>query len=576
MYKSLCNYSATDKTQLNIKVGQTFEFKEVRNEHWWSMRCQENGKVGLVPISYLAKVEQSTNVEEKTSVLESIDRAIDAIYRSSGNSGELDRSQRTKLQKLIEHRRKVFSNYLKEKSPSTNKQSSAMGAAYSTISNIPIQPSRPAPDPPGGARKRKAPEPPIQSNIPSTIGGELVEQIRVSTGLTHAKSIAAVETVLMHLRHRAPAMSKEADYILESLYYSQENSSNVPEKELLSTHDGKSLHALVQELVKCKEDSQQRSWALHEDEAVITKCLKDVVSILHGANPRVCLAVVRQDSYDGLNALVEYYQMETRTSIRHLLLQVFSECCSLGAEVVSQLLCTILPVELARDMQTDIKDLEKLVNSARLCTMIFSTGEAIPYQHYEYLNRNFVEYLVNIVEEPPCGKDDEERVVNAFVPMILSFNQHFEDVKMNTVMQVLSNKRTSKILSEKLMLLVNRGDDPVNIFGYLDRCPDSLLKFFEDIFSSETTSGLFFTNDLMVLIDIVLRQVLDLSPGEELRTEYLSLLHSILTTTNYSEYRHRHDELGKCLSRINEEEGPEVTKDQLIVNEIFNSFSGLL
>ena len=27
----------------------------------------------------------------------------------------------------------------------------------------------------------------------------------------------------MHLRHRAPAMSKEADYILESLYYSQVN-----------------------------------------------------------------------------------------------------------------------------------------------------------------------------------------------------------------------------------------------------------------------------------------------------------------------------------------------------------------
>ena len=29
----------------------------------------------------------------------------------------------------------------------------------------------------------------------------------------------------------------------------------------------------------------------------------------HGANPRVCLAVVQQDSYDGLNTLVEYYQM---------------------------------------------------------------------------------------------------------------------------------------------------------------------------------------------------------------------------------------------------------------------------
>ena len=62
MYKSLYNYSASDKTQLNIKEGQTFEFKEVCNEHWWSMRCRENGEVGLVPIRYLAEVEQLTNV----------------------------------------------------------------------------------------------------------------------------------------------------------------------------------------------------------------------------------------------------------------------------------------------------------------------------------------------------------------------------------------------------------------------------------------------------------------------------------------------------------------------------------
>jgi hypothetical protein len=78
-----------------------------------------------------------------------------------------------------------------------------------------------------------------------------------------------IATAVMHLY--------ENFYIIIIL---QENSSNVSEEELLSTHDGKSLHALVQELVKCKEDSQQRSWALHEDEGVITKCLKDVISIV--------------------------------------------------------------------------------------------------------------------------------------------------------------------------------------------------------------------------------------------------------------------------------------------------------
>ena len=36
---------------------------------------------------------------------------------------------------------------------------------------------------------------------------------------------------------------------------------------------------------------------------------------------------------------------------------MFSECCGLGAEVVLQLLCSVLPVELARDMQVDMRSM---------------------------------------------------------------------------------------------------------------------------------------------------------------------------------------------------------------------------
>lgn len=46
-------------------------------------------------------------------------------------------------------------------------------------------------------------------------------------------------------------------------------------------------------------------------------------------------------------------------------------------------------------------------------------------------------------------------------------------------------------------------------------CPDSLTKFALDVFSSEETSGMFYTTDFMVLIDIVLRQISDLCPGDK-------------------------------------------------------------
>lgn len=62
MYKSLHDFNASDITQLSIKEGQTFEYEDVCNEHWWTMRCNETGKVGLVPVSYLTQVMQVINM----------------------------------------------------------------------------------------------------------------------------------------------------------------------------------------------------------------------------------------------------------------------------------------------------------------------------------------------------------------------------------------------------------------------------------------------------------------------------------------------------------------------------------
>ena len=51
------------------------------------------------------------------------------------------------------------------------------------------------------------------------------------------------------------------------------------------------------------------------------------------------------------------------------------------------------------------------------------------------------------------------------------------------------------------------------MFQYPRACPDSVLKFLMDIFSSGDRSDFFYTSDMMILIEIVLRQLTDLSPG---------------------------------------------------------------
>lgn len=44
--------------------------------------------------------------------------------------------------------------------------------------------------------------------------------------------------------------------------------------------DGRRLVELLEKLRECKDDEQQRSWALHEDEHTITTHLSDLLDLL--------------------------------------------------------------------------------------------------------------------------------------------------------------------------------------------------------------------------------------------------------------------------------------------------------
>ena len=80
-----------------------------------------------------------------------------------------------------------------------------------------------------------------------------------------------------------------------------------------------------------------------------------------------------------MNDLILLYQMEHRTKLRVALLHVFGCCCQLGEEFVSALLCSVLPTELAQDLMQDQSDMTKMLTTALMLTMIFSTGESVPY-----------------------------------------------------------------------------------------------------------------------------------------------------------------------------------------------------
>jgi len=61
-------------------------------------------------------------------------------------------------------------------------------------------------------------------------------------------------------------------------------------------------------------------------------------------------------------------------------------------------------------------------------------------------------------------------------------------------------------------------DDPVHMFPYQANSPNSVIKFLSDLYSGQQTANLLYTNDAKVLIDIIVRQLNDLSPGDQVLT----------------------------------------------------------
>ena len=66
------------------------------------------------------------------------------------------------------------------------------------------------------------------------------------------------------------------------------------------------------------------------------------------ADPIICKRVLKLNDFSDVLMLVDYYQMEERASLRHILIQAFAVMCCLDMVIISLLLNSVLPMELAR------------------------------------------------------------------------------------------------------------------------------------------------------------------------------------------------------------------------------------
>lgn len=359
---------------------------------------------------------------------------------------------------------------------------------------------------------------------------QIVESIRKSTNLSHELSQIALQVVISEMEALLPECGK----FLEPIAVHLTTALQVPDNLLGDTHDAQRLRNLFAELADAKNDSEQRSWMLYEDEADITNYLTELIRILVDADTKICRYEMSCDAYNSVNNLVLYYQMESRWNIRKLLLRVFKAMCLLDVTCVDILISSVLPLELVQDMMANPENLEKLSELSVMLIMIFSAGHKMPTANFDHMKTDFVLFMLNLIENP-LEDDQTEFLSDVMINLMLAFNLQFVNFSENTILEAMQQVKASKSFTEKILLLINREgkrfslcraaifitfccsitEDPVFVLKHTKPPINSVLKMLVDLFSVPETTMLFYTNDTKVLIDILVRQLSDLSAGDE-------------------------------------------------------------
>lgn len=398
---------------------------------------------------------------------------------------------------------------------------------------------------------------------------EIVQAVRKETQLSHDMSKVAVETVLTSLRNFLPGGAARS--IIDALLREANSNITCPKNAIDAAPDALRMMTALNALSKAANDAQQRGWALHDDAHDIQTQLLELISVMSNADVNISQHVLSCHRYAYVTTLVQYYQMETRWPLRQLLLQAFGVMCGLERTALATLALSALPAEIARDMRDNPCAVSRLSHSALLLSMVLSMADKLPVTHFEQLGMEFSEFLLELIENPP-ETDVDEQIPDLFLTLLLAYNLQFENADENILLDALETRDNAKTFCEKVLLLLNREDDPVRIFDHEPAPQNSVLKLVTNLFMRQKTAEHFYTNDVKVAIDIITRQLADLSPGDQRRKQYLKILQGIIRNTDYGSHQHRRDDLLRCFARIFCEEGDISKDDQALVRAISNEF----
>ncbi|EPS39128.1 hypothetical protein H072_7061 [Dactylellina haptotyla CBS 200.50] len=174
-------------------------------------------------------------------------------------------------------------------------------------------------------------------------------------------------------------------------------------------------------------------------------------------------------------------------------------------------------------------------------------------QDLEILQDDFIKYLLDQVESERGDPDDPYNYAVIKVLLVLNeqymLSEHSKESDSppftNRVVKVLSfNGPDFKTFGENIILLLNRETEtPTQLL---------ILKLLFLLFTTSRTYEYFYTNDLCVLVDVIIRSLSDLPEEEDtLRHMYLRVFHPLLSHTQLRHPPHyKRSEILRLLNQL--------------------------
>lgn len=309
MLHSLYDFKATYAKTLSFRTNEYFILHQTNTKHknWWEV-INEDGEMGFIPSNYVETVTVNPSF-----YLQFLDNCLDNLNKRASGEGNGERQEVIARLKDVKRQIELLPEIsrigsdgddnktlpYKNSDRETHGQSlrSSPSSHSSLITELknevkeelitPIQKT-------SKERVRKSIEN-IHDEVSSEVYNdrkksdtsspaithqsvyELVESVRINTQLSHEMSRVAVVTVVQGLHELLPA---SVFPYLSTILSQVQTSLVVDDVQIDQTHDASRLKIIFTELTSCKEDSQQRSWMLHEDEDVIKEYLLELISIL--------------------------------------------------------------------------------------------------------------------------------------------------------------------------------------------------------------------------------------------------------------------------------------------------------